>query len=218
MEKELIVELVMSTEVEGTGVDAISFVENPAVKVDFMVFNEDEQEYTFKEIDEEKRIVVGAAMIPNQKIVRKDAKGNKFFVFFTEKTVRDSMEKYFRLSKQTSGTVEHKDKVSGVTVVESWIVEDPKMDKSIALGFSELPKGSWMCTYKIDNEELWQDIKNGKMHGFSVEGFFGSKRSEFSTEAVLDDSEAVLEDIKALLTSGASDEYIERELKKKWNG
>jgi len=217
MEKELVYELIMKEDAEHTGVDAISFVENPAHEEHFMKFSEDVQEYTFKELDEEKRIVVGAAMIPNQKIVRKDAKGNKFFVFFSEKTVRDSMEKYFRLSKQTGATVEHSEKVSGVTVVESWIVEDPNMDKSIALGFSALPKGTWMATYKIDNDELWNDIKEGKMHGFSIEGFFGGKRSNFSTEDVVDTGALLMEDIKSLLESGASDEYIEKELKKKLN-
>ena len=214
MEKELVFELIMNDS-ETTGVDAISFVENPAHLEDFMAFSEDVKEYTFKEVDEDKRIVVGPAMIPNQKIVRKDAKGNKFFVFFSEKTVRDAMEKYFRLSKQTAATVEHENKVSGVTVVESWIVEDPKMDKSIALGFSELPKGTWMATYKVDNDELWSDIKEGKMHGFSVEGFFGGKKSEFSAQPLPDMSLELLADIKSLLDSGATDEYIEKELKKK---
>lgn len=216
MEKELVYELVMNTENEESGVDAISFVENPAIKVDFMCFNEDTVQYSFKELDTEKRIVVGAAMIPNQKIVRKDAKGNKYFVFFSEDTVRACMEKYFKMSNQTSGTVEHNYKVEGVTVVESWIVEDPKMDKSIALGFSELPKGSWMCTYKVDNDEVWEDIKSGKMQGFSVEGFFAAKKEEFSEEVeVIVNEDELVADIKALLKSGANDSYIESELKKK---
>lgn len=214
MENELVFELVMS-ESKNSGVDAISFVESPAHLEEFIAFNDSVKEYTFKELDEEKRIVVGAAMIPNQKIVRKDEKGNKFFVFFSEKTVRDSMEKYFKLSKQNSATIEHNEKVSGVTVVESWIIEDSKMDKSIALGFSELPKGTWMATYKIENDELWNDIKTGKTHGFSIEGFFKGKKSQFSIEKEAANEELVLLDIKELLNSGASDSYIESELKKR---
>ena len=214
MEKELVYELVMNPDNEESGVDAISFVENPAVQVDFMCFNEASEQYSFKEIDEEKRIAVGVAMVPNQKILRKDAEGNNFFVFFTEDTVRASMEKYFKLSNQTSGTVEHNYTVEGVTVVESWIIEDPKMDKAVALGFSELPKGSWMISYKVDNDELWGDIKSGKVKGFSIEGFFAPKKQQFSEEVVVNEDELV-EDIKALLKSGADDAYIESELKKK---
>jgi len=214
--EELVIELIMSDEIEESGVDAISFVENPAIESDFMCFNEAEVEYTFKEVDAEKRIVVGAAMIPNQKIVRMDAEGNKFFVFFTEETVRACMEKYFKMSNQTSGTVEHDYTVEGVTVVESWLVEDSKMDKSAALGFSEMPKGTWMVTYKVDNDEVWADIKDGKMQGFSIEGFFSSKRADFSTDVVVTE-EVLMEEIKSLLKSGANDDYIEEELKKKLN-
>ena len=62
--------------------------------------------------------------------------------------------------------------IDGVTVIESWLIEDPENDKSRALGFKAFPKGTWFATYKIDNKELWQGIKNGEVKGFSIEGFF----------------------------------------------
>tara|TARA_R110001592_G_scaffold16104_3_gene68940 strand:+ start:506 stop:1117 length:612 start_codon:yes stop_codon:yes gene_type:complete len=166
----MIVELTVD-EKDDTGVDIISFVESPAIEVDFLFFNENKEKFQFK--DEDKRIVVGCAMIPNEKIIRLDADGNEYFVFFSEETVRKCSELYFKRSKQNGTNIDHNDPVKeGVTVVESWIVEDPDNDKSKALGFKDVLKGSWFVSYKVDNDTLWDKVKAGEVLGFSVEGLF----------------------------------------------
>jgi hypothetical protein len=166
----MVVELTVD-EKDDTGVDIISFVEHPAIEVDFLYFNQNKEKYQFK--DDEKRIVVGCAMIPNEKIVRLDADGNEYFVFFSEDTVRQCSELYFKRSKQNGTNIDHNDPVnSGVTVVESWIVEDPENDKSKALGFKDVLRGSWFVSYKVDNDTLWDKVKAGEVLGFSVEGLF----------------------------------------------
>ena len=204
--KELIIELTVD-EKDDTGVDIISFVESPAIEVDFMYFNDTKKE-RFKTVDEDKRIVVGAAMLPNEKIIREDADGNPYFVYFSEETVRKCAELYFKRSKQTQTNIDHsKDIVSGVTVVESWIVENPEMDKSKHLGYESIPRGSWFVSYKVDNNTLWDKVKAGEVLGFSVEGLF--------TQTVEQDN--TINEFKDILNSCLSEDEKVEELRKKIN-
>jgi hypothetical protein len=169
--KETIVELKIN-ENDDTGVNIISFVESPAIELDFMYFKE-QKTHKFKTLDEDKRIVIGAAMLPNEKIIRYDADNNPYFVYFSEETIKKCSELFFQRSKQNGTNVDHKDVVdSGVTVVESWIVDNPDNDKSKHLGFENIPKGAWFVSYKVDNNDLWDKVKNGEVLGFSVEGMF----------------------------------------------
>ena len=198
----LVIEMTVSEENE-TGVDLISFVENPAIEVDFMYFSKEQKREAFKTTDEEKRIVTGAAMIPDEKIVRVDEKGEEYFVFFSEDTIRLCNEMYFKQGKNVGSNLEHETPIDGVTVVESWLIEDSKIDKAVALGFKDLPKGTWMVSYKIDNDEVLAKIKSGEVLGFSVEGMFGQKPSKFTVndlETILD-SDLTKDEKKALIKS-----------------
>ena len=123
--------------------------------------------------DEEQRIVTGPAMLPNKMILRKDENGNPYYVYFTEKTIKDIAEKVFEENKQNMTNVEHQSNETTTenTMLESWIVADPEMDKSKALGF-DVPKGTWMVSYKVNDDQTWNMIKEGKLKGFSVEGYF----------------------------------------------
>lgn len=126
--------------------------------------------------DEEQRIVTGPAMIPNKMILRKDENGNPYYVYFTQKTVKDIAERVFEENKHNMTNIEHNSKQTNAqnTLLESWIVLDPEKDKSAALGFN-VPQGTWMVSYKINDDTTWQLIKEGKLRGFSVEGFFIEK-------------------------------------------
>lgn len=206
MKKELVIELTVE-ENDDTGVNVISFVESPAIEVDFMYFSDKKTE-RFKTVDAEKRIVIGAAMLPNEKIIREDADGNPYFVYFSEDTVRKCAELYFKRSKQTQTNVDHKEELlNGVTVVESWIVENPEMDKSKHLGYEDIPRGSWFVSYKVDNDILWEKVKAGEVLGFSVEGLF--------TQTVEQDNS--FNEIKDILMSCLSEAEKVEELKIKLN-
>ena len=137
-----------------------------------MRFNEAKDSFEFKATDEEKRIVTGAAMMPNKEIVRMDAESKPYFVYFTEETIEKCQEMFAKYGKTKSTNFEHSTGMRDVTVVESWIVTDPKNDKSNALGFKDIPKGSWMVSYKVDNDDLWAKVKAGEVKGFSIEGVF----------------------------------------------
>ena len=147
-----------------------------------MHFKEQKNKFEFKATDEEKRIVTGAAMVPNQEIIRMDAENNPYFVYFTEETILKAQEIFAKYGKTKSTNFEHKTGLRDVTVVESWIVTDPKNDKSNALGFSDIPKGSWFVSYKVDNDKLWEMVKAGEVKGFSIEGVFSKNIVQMSEE------------------------------------
>jgi len=130
---------------------------------------------SFKFAEEEQRVIVGPAMIPQQLIPRRDALGNIYHVYFTKDTVKKIAEKFLRENKHNNTDVNHDDDVTvNNTLLESWIIEDPKHDKSGMYGY-ELPKGTWMVSYKINDDATWQRIKNGEIKGFSVAGNFIEK-------------------------------------------
>lgn len=127
---------------------------------------------SFSFSDDEQMIVTGPAMTPNSLILRKDEDGNPFHVFFSKDTIKEIAKKFFELNKMNNTDVNHDDNiVTSNTLLESWIVEDPEMDKSKSLGF-DVPEGTWMTSYKINDEETWQKIKNGELNGFSIAGSF----------------------------------------------
>lgn len=177
--ESLIFELFID-EITEQAVQTISFVEEPAIQVDFMFFNVG-REYNFKTTNEEKRIVTGLAMIPNQKIVRQDPTGEPYFVFFSKDTIRRASELYFKHANINKANIEHVKNVDNVTVVESWIVESD-VDKTNFLGFKNVPVGSWAVSYKVENDELWDKVKSGEVQGFSIEGFFNHKKTELSIQ------------------------------------
>lgn len=160
--------MVVDDTAENHGIDAISLVEKPAIEIDFVSLAED---VPVQLAVDEKRMVIGAALVPDKPIYR-NRDGMEFYIYFSKSTIAQLQEKFFRNSNHHNATLQHSEPVNGVYVVESWIVEDPERDKSQVYGLS-VPRGTWMVAMKIDNEELWEDhVKTGKVKGFSIEGFF----------------------------------------------
>jgi hypothetical protein len=175
-----IVELIIEKDLDG--IDAVSLVDAPAIEENFIALNK-EYKMDLAEVDSEKRILMGAALIPNKQIYRKNGK-DEFYVFFSEATVKQASELFLKNGNQSNATLEHKAKFDGATVVESWIIDNPDMDKSKQYGFS-LPKGTWMISMKIEDDKVWGDVKDGKYKGFSIEGFFADKL-EMAEEVALE--------------------------------
>lgn len=171
------------------GIDAISIVEHPAIEEDFITMSK-EQKFEFKEVDNEKRILMGAAMIPEKPIYRSEG-GEEYYVFFTKETIRRASELYLMNGKQGNATLEHEEKIEGLSLVESWIIEDSEKDKSRAYGL-EYPVGTWMVSMKVNNEDIWETyVKEGRVNGFSIEGWFMQRESsiEVNTELSAIESE-----------------------------
>ena len=173
-----IVELIIASDSKELTIDAISLVNSPAIEQDFVYFNKEKNNLTLAKVDEEQRMVVSPALIPNKQIYRYAANtDSEYYVYFSPATVRKASELYLKHNNHHKATYEHQDRVSGVLTVESWIIEDSKKDKSTLYGYS-LPKGTWMVKMKVENDELWQKIKDGELRGLSIEGYFTNKFEE----------------------------------------
>jgi len=169
---ERIIELIIDEENEFSGIEAISVVENPAIEEDFIALKE-HKEVKLAEVDKEKRILMGAALIPNKKIFRKGEEDD-YYIFFSEETVRKASELFLMKGNQNNSTLEHDIELKGMSVVESWIIEDEKKDKSRKYDF-DLPVGTWMVSVKVNNDDVWNQVKLGEVKGFSIEGYFADK-------------------------------------------
>jgi hypothetical protein len=157
------------------GLDAISVVGSPAMESQFVALKKEEKKQTFAKVDDKKKILMGVIMKPNKKIYRYDEQSKEEYeVFFSEQTVRRASELYFKNNKQRNFNVEHNSKDTlEAYLVESWIVEDPKKDKSAIYGL-DAEKGDWVGAMKFDSDEDYQRaLESGT--GFSLEGVFSEK-------------------------------------------
>ena len=165
------IELILDED-EAIGVEAISVVENPAIESDFIALNN--QEIKLAEINKEKRLLMGALLIPQKPIYRRNG-DDEYYIFFSKKTVARASQMYLQNGNQSQSTLEHDAQLKGLTLVESWIVEDKAKDKTALYGL-DVPVGTWMGSVKVENDEIWNDyVKTGKVKGFSIEGYFADK-------------------------------------------
>tara|TARA_Y100001973_G_C5158276_1_gene312072 strand:+ start:128 stop:850 length:723 start_codon:yes stop_codon:yes gene_type:complete len=170
-----IVELIIDEDNEDLAIDAISLVSAPAIEENMVYFNKSKNNLTLAKVDKEKRELIAPALIPDKNIYRYDPhKDEEYYVYFSKETVKQAAYSYLKNNNHHKATYEHQDRVSGVLTVESWIIEDPKNDKSTLYGFS-LPKGSWMVKMRINNDKLWSEIRDGNIQGLSIEGYFTNR-------------------------------------------
>ena len=133
------------------------------------------KEYKFG-IDRDKKRLVGPMLIPNKLILRVDEEGKPFYVYFSEDTVRQIAEKAIKDKLIDSVNLEHNPDVPvDAHMTSSWIVEDPNNDKSNMYDM-KVPKGTWMAEYKVEDDRVWDMVKDGVVNGFSIEGIFQNKR------------------------------------------
>ena len=199
--EERIIELEIK-DLDFGGINMISLVDDPAIEIDYMVFNKEDMNITMARVDEDKRIITGPALVPNKKIVRFDRQTNeKFYVFFSEDTVKKASEKYLIDKNNSNVSVGHTAPVNDISIIESWLVKDSENDKANALGY-DVPPGTWMISMKVNNDSVWNEyIKPGILKGFSIEGSFTQK---FQAE-----TETIDEDIDPFLTDDDKLELIQ---------
>ena len=202
-----IVELILDEEQE-IGIEAISVVENPAIEEDFIALKS--QEFKLAEVDKEKRILMGALLIPNKPIYRRNGE-DEYYIYFSKDTVLKASQMYLMQGKQNNSTLEHQYQINGLSLVESWIVEDKVHDKSVKYGM-DLPLGTWVGAVKVNNDKIWEEfVKTGKVKGFSIEGYFADKMErpkeaikDFSSDKLLqeidqEEAEYLLGQVKAII-------------------
>ena len=199
-----IVELILDEEQEESGIEAISIVENPAIESDFVALKT--EEIKLAEVNAEKKILLGALLIPNKPIYRSGDDG-EYYIFFSKDTVAKASQMYLKNGYQNNSTLEHDKALSGLTLVESWLVEDEVHDKSRKYGLN-VPVGTWMGAVKVNNDDVWNEyVKTNKVKGFSIEGYFADKMERpkqlAKDELSEDEKEIILvNQIKEILTNG----------------
>lgn len=173
------------------GFQALSFVDNPATQAGFIHLSEMLKLSMF---DEEKRIVYGPILIPDQLIFRVDDKTNEeFYIRFNEETIKNVAYGMMHTGSQANHTVMHAVPVDGCTIVETWL-KHSDVDKSVSLGFdSSFAVGTWFVGTRVDNKDVWKDIKSGKLRGYSIEAMMANVDA-----ALMQDSAMLLEIENAL--------------------
>lgn len=194
MEKKLIELILDEDELNQVGVYGIGLVYQPAHEGAFIYMSEEAKPLTYTFSSDEKRIVTGPCIIPNKKIMRYDDNGEEYQVFFSKDTVEQLSQLFLKNHNQNNFTYEHSDYISDITVVESWVVADKNNDKAKALGFN-VPNGTWMMSAKINNAEIIDKIKEGKIKGFSIEAMMVHQIIEQS----ISQEEKVLNELKKLV-------------------
>ena len=183
-----IVELIIDEEQELSGIEAISIVDEPAIEENFIALSK-QHEIKLAEVDKEKRILMGAALVPNKNIYRRNGE-DEYYIFFSDATVRKASELFLMRGNQNKSTLEHQAELYGLSVVESWIIEDDVHDKSRKYNM-DLPVGTWMVAMKVNNDEVWNNyVKTGLVKGFSIEGYFTDKIAMSKIEEIHNEEEA----------------------------
>jgi hypothetical protein len=191
----------ITCEEDGTqGIRMVSLVKDPAIEVKGMYFSSEEleKEKTFHfKTDKDKQIIVGPAMVPNKKILRKDDNDNMYYVYFTPETIKLMVDKFNKENNNKSINVDHTNQMVNAFIQQNWIVEDPTYDKSRFYGFN-LPIGTWFIEIKVEDNDFWKnEVKDEGKYGFSIEGLMGQELVEMSN------------DLNKLIDSLSDDELIE---------
>ena len=195
------VELLIDEDEPISGIEAVSLVRFPAIETDFVYLSSKADKKMTFAVDEEKQMLVGPALIPDKLIMRLDENDQEYDVYFSKETVAQAMELFMREARTNEHTLEHQSKIDGVTVVESWLVEDSQKDKSALYGFN-LPVGTWMLSVKVNNKSIWEKVKKREVRGFSIEGYFTDRLVEMNKGTLCrncPEDKEIIEQLKSIL-------------------
>jgi len=200
MPERKLIELLIEDEAD-VAVEAISLVKFPAIESNFIFFSKQGKKKEMVSLasieDEDQRMLIGAALIPDKHIPRYDEfSEEEYDVYFSKETVKKASEMFLKQNRTNAHTFEHQEAIDNVSVVESWIVSNPEMDKSKHYGLS-VPEGTWMVRVHVANDDMWKFVKEQEVQGFSIEGYFVDKIENMSkrTNPIME----TLSEIKNLL-------------------
>lgn len=143
----------------------VAIVTEPAIMETFIQLAKQEEPRIQMRIDEEKRVITGPALIPDEPIFRNQG-GRRFYIKYTKDTIEKMALNFFQHHRNTEGNVEHQIPVNGITYYESYLVNK---ERGIAPKEFDVPDGTWMLTAKVNNDEVWGLVKDGSLTGFSID-------------------------------------------------
>ena len=165
---------------EDDGIVTISLVDEPAVESDFVCFAKDAGKQLFALKDSAERLITGCLMKADTPIYRND-NGYEYYIVFSKKTIQTMAQKMLADSTFKSIDTQHNGELlpqGALTLMELYVKDS---NKGIDPNFVDVPDGSLMVTFKVNDESIWQECANGDfLNGFSLEGFFETKQVDFS--------------------------------------
>lgn len=169
--------------VEGVpGIQLISLVDDPAVEKEFVKLAKVEE--IKMKVNEEKRIVTGVALIPDQKIFRIDPNGQKYYIQFSREAIERAAVKFFKDRHSADANLMHEVYTDGIVYFESYLVNRER--GILPAEFADVPDGTWIVSAKIENDKVWELVKSGVLRGFSIEGKLGVREEISTLEELID--------------------------------
>jgi hypothetical protein len=174
-------------------VNFVSLVDRPAIQKEWNAFNHKVKFNT----DEEKRVISGAIMLADTPIFRSDVAHGDYYVVFSKETIFKIVQRYFKKGYQANVNIQHNqdEKLKDVYLFESFI-SDKERGVMPMKGFEDAPDGSWFGSMKVDNDYAWNEVKEGNIRGFSVEGVFEYSKSEKKEDRIYEEIKKILAQVK----------------------
>jgi Putative phage serine protease XkdF len=194
MDKKRIVKCVID-ENGKLGLTAMGLVDVPAIEETWIAMSS--EKVKLSSVDKERRMLYGAALIPEKLILRIDKNNEEYYMKFERETIERLAHDFYKKNLHHTTNLQHQYPVTGVTIVESWLKEG-NSDKSIALGLSDLPDGTWFIGAKVDDDTVWEEVKSGAIRGFSIEGMFTEQSVEMHAMNV---ESLLIKEIESVLAS-----------------
>lgn len=201
------------------GVYAISVVENPAMESNFITLSKDkgfnEVDIKLSEVDPVKYILAGVVLVPDREVYRNQG-GKEFNIRCSQDFIFNVANEFIQQGYQGNSSLEHDKKLEGVSIVQSWVVNDDTMDTALSYGLpkEDIKKGSWVVLYKCDNKEVYNKAINGEIKGFSIDGLFSLEEVNLKTEVKMTKEDLIkfkdelLSDFKAAFTNEKPTEEV----------
>jgi len=179
---------------------AMGFVSSPAIEQPLIYFNKEKNNYVFgKVIDEEEGIIVSPALIPEKRIYRYDPVTNEeYYVYFSAETIKTLSQNFLISGNHINATEEHMNPIKGVHLIYSWIVENQQDQLMTKYDFRNIPDGTWVVSYKIENEDIKNKIKSGEITGVSIEAWLSEK---YDNKSEKQDDLKLIEKLKKVLST-----------------
>lgn len=168
---------VVNLDNDDTGMQLVSFVSEPAIEENFLSFNDQKEMVKLAVENDEKHMCYGPIMLANKKIYRRTEQGFEYYIVFTPENIEHMLQKFMAHNNGNNVDEDHSFKlIDGVTLCQVFIKDT---DKGInPTDFPEAEDGSLFGIYHVDNDELWEDIKNGEVKGYSLAGTFDLEKAE----------------------------------------
>ena len=189
-----LVEMYVDEEDLEHGIDAVSIVSSPAIESSYVALKG--QPIELAEVDKKKQVLMGALLIPNKPILRRDEEtGEEYYIHFSSNTVRKCLKLMMQRGKMNNTTLEHEVSLEGNTVIEAWLKEDLVHDKSALYGLKD-PVGSLMISLYVPDKKQYEEYAKSKT-GFSLEGYFTDKLQMKSVKT----EDKIINEIREILSN-----------------